>query len=139
MTAEAAELTGLPADTGPEPAGADTARPAEAAGADTAEVTAEAAELTGLPADTGPEPAGADAARPAEAAGADTAEVTAEAAEVTAEAGVDGGVVAAVACRENTSKRTRIPAATIATCTARQAMRRKISCGMSNSAPPGET
>ena len=84
--------------------------------------------MTGLAADTGTE-------RP----GADTAEVTAEAAEVTADVGVDGGVVAAVACRENTSKRTRIPAAAIATCTARQAMRRKISCGMSSSAPPGET
>jgi len=31
----------------------------------------------------------------------------------------------------------RIPAAKIATCTARCAMRRKIDCGMSNSAPPG--
>ena len=111
--------------------------------ADTAEVTADAAEVTGLAADTGPEAAGADAAGPAEVAGADTAEVTADMAEVTTDVaddvGVDGGVVAAVACRENTSKRTRIPAATIATCTARQAMRRKISCGTSNSAPPGET
>jgi hypothetical protein len=73
---------------------------------------------------------------------ADVAEVAADVAEVTAEAagdaGVDGGV-AACACRENASKRTRMPAATIAACTARQAMRREISCGMSSSAPPGET
>jgi hypothetical protein len=48
-----------------------------------------------------------------------------------------GAEVAASAWRENTSKMVRIPAAKIATCTARCAMRRKIDCGMSNSAPPG--
>ena len=100
-------------------------------------MTAEAAE------DAGPEAAGVDAVGLAEVARADVAEVTADVAEVTADVaddvGVDDGVVAAVACRENTSKRTRIPAAMIATCTARQAMRRRISCGMSSSAPPGET
>ena len=50
---------------------------------------------------------------------------------------VDGARVAACACRENTSKTTRIPAATIASCTARRAMYRKIGCGMSSSRPTG--
>ena len=48
-----------------------------------------------------------------------------------------GGVVAACACRENTSKTARIPAATIATCTARRAMCRKTGCGMSSSRTDG--
>jgi hypothetical protein len=49
-----------------------------------------------------------------------TVEVTAPTAEVTeAEQELLGGVVDADACRENTSKMTSIPAATIATCTAR--------------------
>ena len=63
-----------------------------------------------------------------------TAEVTGAAAEVTAEvtglpepelvaagaaAEAVGAEVAACACRENTSKMVRIPAAKIATCTAR--------------------
>ena len=48
-----------------------------------------------------------------------------------------GGVVAACACRENASKTARIPAATIATCTARRAMCRKIGCGMSSSRTNG--
>ena len=59
---------------------------------------------------------------------------------VTAEVTVPeptGGVVAACACRENTSKTARIPAATIATCTARRAMCRKIGCGMSSSRTNG--
>jgi len=60
-------------------------------------------------------------------------------AEVTAEvAGAVGvGVVAACADRENSSKAVRIPAATIAACTARRAMRRTISCGMSSSRSTG--
>jgi hypothetical protein len=41
-------------------------------------------------------------------------------------AAVDGARVAACACRENASKTARIPTAKIATCTARQAMCRKI-------------
>jgi X-X-X-Leu-X-X-Gly heptad repeat protein len=45
--------------------------------------------------------------------------------------------VAACACRENTSKTIKIPAATTATCTARRAMCRKASCGMSSSHPTG--
>jgi hypothetical protein len=48
-----------------------------------------------------------------------------------------GGAVAAYACRENTSKMTSIPAATIATCTARRATCRKIGCGMSSSRTTG--
>jgi hypothetical protein len=59
---------------------------------------------------------------------------------VTAEVTVPepaGGVVAACAWRENTSKTARIPAATIATCTARRAMCRKIGCGMSSSRSNG--
>jgi hypothetical protein len=47
------------------------------------------------------------------------------------------GVVAACACRENASKTARIPAATIATCTARRAMCRKIGCGMTSSRTNG--
>jgi hypothetical protein len=38
----------------------------------------------------------------------------------------DDGKVAACACRENTSKTAKIPAAKIATCTARRAMCRKV-------------
>ena len=63
----------------------------------------------------------------------EAAELTAE---VTAERGDEGGGVsgvAACACRENTSMITKIPAATIANCTARKAMQRRIGCGMSSS------
>jgi hypothetical protein len=67
-------------------------------------------------------------------AGAELAGAAGVVAEVT---GVEVTEVAACACRENTSKTTRIPAATIATCTARRAMRRKIGCGMSNSRTAG--
>jgi hypothetical protein len=49
---------------------------------------------------------------------------------------VPGGV-AACAWRENTSKRTRIPAAKTATCATRRATRRKASCGMIGSAQGG--
>jgi hypothetical protein len=63
-------------------------------------------------------------------------EVVLAAAEVTGlELAVD--TVAAWACRESTSKITKIPAATIATCTTRQAMCRKIDCGMSSSRSTG--
>jgi len=63
-------------------------------------------------------------------AGVPTAGVPAVGAGIGAEPVAE---VAACACREKTSKTTRIPAAKIAACTARRAMRRKISCGMSNS------
>jgi hypothetical protein len=83
-------------------------------------------------------------------AAAEVAEVTGAAAEVTDDAaeepepepvpgevtGAEVTEVAACACRENTSKTTRIPAATIATCIARRAMYRKIGCGISSSPPP---
>jgi hypothetical protein len=64
------------------------------------------------------------------------ADVTVPAAEVT-EPG-PAGAIAACACRENTSKTTRIPAATIATCITRRAMRRKTGCGMSSSRTTGQ-
>jgi hypothetical protein len=44
---------------------------------------------------------------------------TGESAEESAEPGGGGGSVAACACRENTSMTMKIPAATIASCTAR--------------------
>jgi hypothetical protein len=56
---------------------------------------------------------------------------TGESAEEGAEPGGGGGSVAACACRENTSMIRKIPAATIASCTARRATRRAIGCGMS--------
>jgi hypothetical protein len=78
-------------------------------------------------------------------------DATEEVVDVTAEvsvlvtgeaAGPEGvaveGAVAACACRENTSKTTRIPAASIAHCAARRAARRKASCGIGGS-PPRET
>lgn len=72
-----------------------------------------------------------------------TAEPTAELAVDTGESAEDGaapegggGSVAACACRENTSMIRKIPAATIASCTARRAMRRAIGCGISCSHPP---
>jgi hypothetical protein len=64
------------------------------------------------------------------------ADVTGPVAEVTGPAEA-GGAVAACACRENTSKATMIPAATIATCTARRAMSRTIGCAMSSSRTTG--
>lgn len=80
-----------------------------------------------------------------------TADVTEEVVDVTAEVSVlvtgeaaepevvaAAGAVAACACRENTSKTSRIPAASIAHCAARRAARRKASCGIGGS-PPRET
>jgi hypothetical protein len=79
------------------------------------------------------------------------ADVTEEVVDVTAEVSVlvtgaaagpevvaVDGAVAACACRENTSKTTRIPAASIAHCAARRAARRIASCGIGGS-PPRET
>ena len=98
-------------------------------------VTGAAAEVTGAGAEVlvpelvlGPEPE--------LVLGPVAAEVTVPAAEVTVPEPT-GGVVAACACRENASKTARIPAATIATCTARRAMCRKIGCGMSSSRTNG--
>jgi len=64
-----------------------------------------------------------------------TGDVTELVAEVTAERGDAGGVseVAACAWRENRSINTKTPAATIASCTARRAMRRRIGCGITSS------
>jgi hypothetical protein len=91
---------------------------------ETADETGATADETGLAAEeTGGAAAGAETG--GAAAGAETGGAAA------------GAEVAASAWRENTSKMVRIPAAKIATCTARCAMRRKIDCGMSNSAPPG--
>jgi hypothetical protein len=114
---------------------AEVAGAVEVAGAEVAAATGDV--TVGATGVAGAGLAGAAAA----AVTADVTGATADVAEVTGAgtAGVDGGVVAACACRENASKRTRMPAATIATCTARKAMRRDISCGMSSSAPPGET
>jgi hypothetical protein len=95
---------------------------------DVAELTA---ELSGDVAELAAEVTG-DAAEP-------TAEVTGDAVELTVEVTVESGdpsgvsEAAACACRENRSMITNIPAATIANCTARRAMRRTIGCGMSSS------
>jgi hypothetical protein len=103
----------------------------------TAEVTGEVAEETGDVAELTAVVTG-DVAElvVAELTAVVTGDVTELTGEVTAERGDPGsGVseVAACACRENTSMITNIPAATIASCTARRAMRRKIGCGMSSS------
>jgi hypothetical protein len=96
---------------------------AEVAGA-AAEATDVAAEVTGVVAEVTADVTCA------------VADVVPAAAEVTVlELAV--GTVAAWACRESTSKMTKIPAATIATCTTRQAMCRKIDCGMSSSRSTG--
>jgi hypothetical protein len=104
----------------------------------TAEVTGDVAELTA-------EVTGDVAELAAEVTGDATeltAEVTGDAAELTVEVTVESGdpsgvsEAAACACRENRSIITNIPAATIASCTARRAMRRTIGCGMSSSHSP---
>jgi hypothetical protein len=79
----------------------------------------------------------------------ETADVTADTAVVSPEvpgdagllatnAGLSGGeaIVAACACRDSSSKRTKMPAASSAACTALSAMRRIISCGISSSHVP---
>jgi hypothetical protein len=60
----------------------------------------------------------------------DGAEVAFEVAGATAEVSFDVGKVAACACREDSRRRTRIPAAAITACTTRRAMRRTIGCGI---------
>jgi hypothetical protein len=62
--------------------------------------------------------------------GADDAEVAFEVADAMAEVTFDVGKVAACACREDSRRRIRIPAAAIATCITRRAMRRTIGCGI---------
>jgi hypothetical protein len=69
--------------------------------------------------------------------GADDAEVAFEVADATAEVTFDVGKVAACACREDSRRRTRIPAAAITTCTTRRAMRRTIGCGIAAPALAG--
>jgi hypothetical protein len=98
-------------------------------------VVREAVEETGDVAELTAEVTG-DVAEPTAEVTGDVAEPTAE---VTAERGDPGSVseVAACACRENRSMITKIPAAAIASCTARRAMRRRIGCGMSSSHSPG--
>jgi hypothetical protein len=98
------------------------------------EVTDEAVEETGDVAELTAEVTGDVAELAAEVTG-DAVELTAE---VTVESGNPGGVseVAACACRENRSMTTNIPAATIASCTARRAMRRTIDCGITSSHSP---
>ena len=109
------------------------------------EVACEAVEATGDVAELTAEATGFVAELTAEVTG-DVAELTAEVTgdaveltvEVTAESGDPGSVseVAACACRENRSMITKIPAAAIASCTARRAMRRTIGCDMSSSHSP---
>ena len=109
-------------------------------------VTGAAAEVTGAAAEVEPDPELVSVPVPtlepvtAEVTG-DAAEVTGAVAELTLEpelTGRVGGLVAAFACREKTSKTTRIPAAAIATCIARRAMSRTIGCGISSSPLSGQ-
>jgi hypothetical protein len=129
VTADVAEVAAVVADAAVEVAGVA----AEVAGV--ADVVA--AEVVGV---VVPEPV--VAAEVADVA-VEVAEVAAEVADATAEVAAEvtevavpepmAGTVAARACRENASKTIRMPAAVIATCTARRAMCRKIGCGMSSS------
>jgi hypothetical protein len=134
-----AELTAPDAGLAEPLPGAEAPEPVESTeglGAPAAlEATGEAAGVTSAAAELTVEMTGA-AELTAEVTG-DAAELTVE---VTAERGDGGGDVseaAACACRENTSMITKIPAATIASCTARKATRRTIGCGMSSSPSPG--
>jgi len=118
--AEAPELVALAGRLG---AAAPTPDVADETAEETCDVAELTAEVTGLAAEL-------------------TAEVTGDAVEltveVTAERGDDGSVseVAACACRENRSMITKIPAAAIASCTARRAMQRRIGCGITSSHSP---
>ena len=104
--------------------------------AEVAEPVAVAAEGAGAPAGAG---VVAELDSLVAAAVACAADVTAEVTVLVTEepAGAVAGGVAACACRENTSKTTRIPAARIAACATRRAARRKTSCGISGSAQGG--
>jgi hypothetical protein len=118
------------AGAGAEVAGAELA---DGAGAGAEVAGAELADGAGAAADTTADTADVTGAT-ADATGAGTAGAGTAGAELTGGAGAAGGAkVAACACRENTSKTARIPAAAIATCIARRAMCRKIGCGMCSS------
>jgi hypothetical protein len=108
-----------------------------------AEDVLEAAEVTGAAAEVVPEAVPVPALVPVAAeVTVDTAEVTGAVAEVALDPELARrlvGLVAAFACREKTSKTTRIPAAAIAICIARRAMDRMIGCGISSSPLPGQT
>jgi hypothetical protein len=82
---------------------------------------------------------GVTAGRAGALLGAGAGALAGAAADVTADGvEVDGVEVAACACLENTSKTIRIPAAKIATCTARRAMCRNKGWDTSSSRPSGE-
>lgn len=124
----------------------------EVGGGVVAALGAAAAEAAGAVEAAGAAEAG-DAAAGVEALLASVPDVTVEAADVTAEVAdvisevsvvvtgepAEPGVVAAsgavdaCACRANTSRTTRIPAASIANCVARRATRRNIGCGIRGS------
>ena len=97
-------------------------------------VAAETAEVTGAADVTDPEPEVPEVTGPEVVpAAAAVVLVTVDTADVTAKVAgraVEAVRVSACACRENTSKRTMIPAAMIATVTARRAMTGKIGCGI---------
>ena len=136
-----AELAGAEL-AGAELAGAELAG-AELAGAELAGAELAGAELAGAGAGrsgTGRSRSGRDRGRRrGHGVTGAVADVTVEVTGAVAEVTVDGsGIVAACACRENTSKTARIPAAKIATCIARRAMCRAIGCGMSSSHPTGK-
>ena len=135
VTGEVIEVTGADPVPVPEP------EPVAAGVVPALEPVPEAAEVTGAAAgvEPGPELAPVPELEPV---AVDTAEVTGAVADVVLEpelARLAGGLVAACACREKTSKTTRIPAAAIATCIARRAMSRMIGCGISSSPLPGQT
>jgi len=131
VTGEVIEVTGADPVPVPEP------EPVAAGVVPALEPVPEAAEVTGAAAGVEPEPELAPVPEPVAAEVTDAAaEVTGAVAEVVLEpelARLAGGLVAACACREKTSKTTRIPAAAIATCIARRAMSRMIGCGISSS------
>jgi len=144
LTGAAAEVAGAVAEV----AGAVAEPELVVAGAEPllAEVAAElagaGAEVAGARAVAKPELVVAGCGVTAAGAGGSAAELAGPGAELAgARAVVAGavgvGVVAACAGRENSRKAVRIPAATIAPCTARRAMRRTISCGTSSSRSTG--
>ncbi len=105
---------------------------AEVAG-DAAEVTAEAAEVAVEAAEVTGDVA--DATGEVPEVGGDEPGLADEVGACACAGGIGGEVKsAAFACRENIRKTKKSPAATMATCTARRAMRRNIiGCGMSSS------
>ena len=107
---------------------------------ETTELAVEAAEPVSAAGVTGPEPEPAEvtgAAADVAVAAVGALDAGAEVAEPAGSGGVGDADVAACACRENASNRTRIPAATMTACTAWRAMRRAVNCAMSNSRDAG--